>query len=264
MRFVRNITLLCGQNITLGRGQNIVFLREMMRKLRTGMLVGVLTLTPVALSAQAVAAAVESSPVAHERATRGWEYGPFVNGGKGLGDRSDYSFFWTGFQVGKPITPVLNAGPLSGQLELAGEVIPFFQAYTPPPHIKTFVVNGVTYTVPVGGGTYTGVSVAPVIFRWNFATPWRRFQPWLQAKGGLIYTTHKFPPDVIALPGTPSGTCVWNFTPQGGAGFHYFTSMHRSLDLALNAVHISSASLGDRNPGVNASLQVQLGYTFWK
>jgi len=29
-------------------------------------------------------------------------------------------------------------------------------------------------------------------------------------------------------------------------------------------VHISSASLGDRNPGVNASVQVQLGYTFWK
>jgi hypothetical protein len=29
-------------------------------------------------------------------------------------------------------------------------------------------------------------------------------------------------------------------------------------------VHISSASLGDRNPGVNASIQVQVGYTIWK
>jgi hypothetical protein len=29
-------------------------------------------------------------------------------------------------------------------------------------------------------------------------------------------------------------------------------------------VHISSASLGDRNPGVNGLIQIQVGYTFWK
>jgi hypothetical protein len=34
--------------------------------------------------------------------------------------------------------------------------------------------------------------------------------------------------------------------------------------VGINAVHISSASLGDRNPGVNASIQVQVGYTLWK
>ena len=59
------------------------------------------------------------------------------------------------------------------------------------------------------------------------------------------------------------GTSVWNFTPQGGLGLHYFTRPKRSIDLGVNAVHISSASLGDRNPGVNASIQVQVGYTFW-
>ena len=51
---------------------------------------------------------------------------------------------------------------------------------------------------------------------------------------------------------------------QGGAGIHYFTRAGRSWDLGVNGVHISSASLGDRNPGVNASVEVQLGYTFWK
>ncbi len=64
--------------------------------------------------------------------------------------------------------------------------------------------------------------------------------------------------------GTPGGTSVWNFSPQGGAGIHYFTRRGRSWDLGINGVHISSASLGDRNPGVNASVEVQLGYTFWK
>jgi len=216
------------------------------------------------IQASAIQTSAAHDPVAQIRAARAWEYGPFVNGGMGLGDRSNYGFVWGGFQLGKAITPVIKAGPLSGQLELNGELIPFFQAYTPAPHIRTVVIKNVTYMQPIGGGTFTGLSLAPVILRWNFATPARRFQPWLQAKGGLLYTTHKFPPDVIVPPGTPGGTSVWNFMPQGGVGFHYFTRANRSLDVGLNAVHISSASLGDRNPGVNASLQLQLGYTFWK
>jgi hypothetical protein len=117
---------------------------------------------------------------------------------------------------------------------------------------------------PIGGGTYTGASITPVIFRWNFLTHSKRVQPWFQGAGGLIYTTHKFPPEVLVPHGAPGGTSVWNFSPQGGIGVHYFTRPRRSIDLGVNAVHISSASLGDRNPGVNASIQVQVGYTFWK
>jgi hypothetical protein len=45
---------------------------------------------------------------------------------------------------------------------------------------------------------------------------------------------------------------------------HYFFKDKRSVDFSANAVHISSASLGDKNPGVNASIQVSLGYTWWK
>ncbi len=117
----------------------------------------------------------------------------------------------------------------------------------------------------MGGGTYTGVSLTPVIFRWNFLTTSRRIQPWFQAAGGLIYTTHKFPPDVLVPHGDRrAATSVWNFSPQGGFGMHYFLRQGRSVDLGVNAVHISSASLGDRNPGVNASVQIQVGYTFWK
>ena len=57
---------------------------------------------------------------------------------------------------------------------------------------------------------------------------------------------------------------MFNFSPQGGGGFHYFLRDKRSIDVGVNGVHISSASLGDRNPGVNASVQVQIGYTYWK
>jgi lipid A 3-O-deacylase len=217
------------------------------------------------LQAKAQSKPAADDPVAQERASKGWEYGPFFNGGMGVGNRSDYKFIWTGFQIGKPITPVLKAGILSGQFELNGEVIPFFQAYTPAPYTHTGVLNGVQGTYTMGGGTFTGFSIAPVIFRWNFATHSKRIQPWFQAKGAVLYTTHKFPPDYFATyVGEPSGTSVWNFMPQGGVGFHYFTGEKRSIDVGLNAVHISSASLGDKNPGVNASLQLQVGYSFWK
>jgi hypothetical protein len=208
--------------------------------------------------------------VAQVRSDMSWEYGPFVNVGTGVGDRSSYRFFWAGAEFGKVMTPVMHAGIFSGQFQIAGNIIPLWQAYTPAPHFEGYTCvlpNGqfVNCQLPTGGGTYYGVSLTPVIFRWNFATRSRRFQPWFQAAGGLIYTTHKFPPNLLtnkAL-GINGGTSVWNFTPQGGGGIHYFVRDGQSIDLGVNAVHISSASLGDRNPGVNASLQFQVGYTFW-
>jgi hypothetical protein len=207
---------------------------------------------------------VAVSPVAEVRNAKSLEYGPFVNWGTGVGDRSDFKFLSLGFQAGKPLMPVLHAGPLSGQFELGVNLMPLWQAYTPAPHQKTYSCSGQPCLLPVGGGTYTGASITPVIFRWNFLTRSQRFQPWFQGAGGLIYTGHKFPPDVLVPHGTPGATSVWNFSPQGGIGFHYFTRPKRSIDLGVNAVHISSASLGDRNPGVNASIQIQVGYTFWK
>jgi hypothetical protein len=219
--------------------------------------------------------ASSDNPVAQVREAKSWEYGPFVNWGTGVGDRSSYKFLWGGFQLGKPLTPVVHAGLLTGQFELSGNIMPLWQAYTPAPHVAAYTCNENGQVVPcnlqVGGGNYYGVSLTPVILRWNFLTRSRRFQPWFQGAGGLIYTTHKFPPNflstqtvngqVISLDG---GTSVWNFSPQGGAGFHYFTRAKRSIDVGVNGVHISSASLGDKNPGVNASVQIQVGYTFWK
>ncbi len=205
-----------------------------------------------------------TNPVAHVRDAMSWEFGPFVNWGMGVGNRSDFKFLWAGFQVGKPLTPVIPLGKLSGQFELGGNIMPLWQAYTPSPHEQTFSYQGQTYVAPVGGGTFYGVAMTPVILRWNFLTHSRRIQPWFQGAGGLIYTTHKFPPAQLVPHGTPGGTSVFNFAPQGGVGLHYFVKPNRSIDLGVNAVHISSASLGDKNPGVNASVQIQVGYTFWK
>lgn len=205
------------------------------------------------------------SPVAQVRNHRSWEFGPFANYGNGVGgDRSQYHFVSLGVQAGKILTPPLHAGFLSGQFELGVSVMPFWQAYTPASHMQTFLYQGQVYDQLIGGGTYTGASIMPVIFRWDLLTHTKRIQPWMQAAGGVIYTTHKFPPDVLVPHGTPGGTSVWNFCPQGGIGMHYFTRAGRSVDFSANAIHISSASLGDHNPGVNAMWQLQVGYTFWK
>jgi len=217
-------------------------------------------------SGSAVAGGADNAanPVAQVRHDRSWEYGPFVNVGNGLGNRDNFHFLSAGFEGAKPLTPVVRAGILSGQFVFGANIMPLWQAYTPAPHEATFYSPSGYFEGPDGGGTYRGVSLTPVIFRWNFFNHSRRFQPWFQGAGGVIYTTHKFPPDLLVPHGTPGGTCVWNFSPQGGFGFHYFTRAKRSVDVGVNGVHISSASLGDRNPGVNASIQVQVGYTFWK
>jgi hypothetical protein len=216
-----------------------------------------------------------ANPVARVRENRSWNYGPLVNFGVGVGNRSSYKFLWAGFHLSKPLSPVVHAGILSGQFEFGGEVNPLWQSYTPAPHLEAVPCLGSggqvgSCTLPFGGGTFRGVSLTPVILRWNFLTKSQRFQPWFQGAGGLIYTTHKYPPNfastptINGVPGIDGGTSVWNFTPQGGFGVHYFVRPKRSIDLGVNGVHISSASLGDRNPGVNASIQIQAGYTFWK
>jgi hypothetical protein len=216
------------------------------------------------------------NPVAQVRQAKSWEYGPFVSGGNGIGDRSGYRFLSLGFQLAKPISRELHAGILSGQFEFGGNVMPLWQAYTPAPHTADYTCldssgNPFTCLLEVGGGTFSGVSLTPVIFRWNFLTRSSRFQPWFQGAGGLIYTTHKFPPNFLSTQTVngstmmlDGGTSVWNFSPQGGVGFHYFIRPGRSIDVGVNAIHISSASLGDKNPGVNASVHVQAGYTFWR
>jgi lipid A 3-O-deacylase len=206
------------------------------------------------------------APAKAALATLPWEFGAFFQGGVGVGDRSSFRFTSAGVRLGKVITKQYLPGFLRGQFEYAGELMPYWEAFTPAPHIgeTKYKYEGQTGYVlePYGGGTYTGFSITPIILRWNFA-PSRHFAPWFQGAGGLVYTPHKFPPDILVPHGESGATSVFNFTPQGGVGFHYFINSRRSIDFAAKAIHISSASLGDRNPGVNASVQFQIGYTWW-
>ncbi|QMV20425.1 acyloxyacyl hydrolase [Granulicella sp. 5B5] len=203
-----------------------------------------------------------------------WDIGAFFEGGPGLEQRTDYSFLMAGVQAGKILTPEIGHGPLKGNFEYAIQVIPYWQSFTPKSQRLVDCPAGATsasqcYGPVTAGGTYHGFSITPFVFRWNFMHG-RRFMPWAQAAGGLLYTTRKYPgtgnldyTDPTQT-GPAADTSVWNFLPQGGIGAHYFVRPDRSLDFGINGVHLSSASLGDKNPGVNVSLQMSVGYTWWK
>lgn len=189
-----------------------------------------------------------------------WDRGVFLGGGLGVSGKSDDHFLNAGLRLGKVLTTPAGPGILRGQFEYAAEFMPYWQAFTPK---QTYVVpvslNAVEFATT--GGTYTGLSITPIVLRWNLVRNtgrWKRVVPWMQGAGGLIWTNHKFPPNGA------HGTSVWNFTPQFGVGIHYFVRPSQSITFAANAVHISNASLGDFNPGVNATVQFQIGYTWWK
>jgi hypothetical protein len=219
-------------------------------------------------------------PFVADAAARSWEYGALIQGGNGLTeDRDGFHFLMAGVHVGKVLTQESGHGLLKGNFEYAVEAFPFWQSYTPKfqkancyatPTAGTTLVGPGVYCSPLYtvGGTFSGASITPIILRWNL-THGKRFMPWVQGAGGLLWTNHKYPAfgsTVLNLTndGPNSDASVWNFTPQGGVGVHYFLKAKRSVDFSVNAVHISSASLGDKNPGVNASIQASLGYTWWK
>jgi hypothetical protein len=224
-------------------------------------------------SAQAIASG-DATPFHQDLSSHlPFEIGAIAQGGVGLTQSRDgFKFLMAGVHAGKVLTPNIGPGFLRGNFEYAVEAFPFWQSYTPkfqrpfctnPP--GTPPVCTALYTV---GGTFTGGSITPIMLRWNLPGT-RHFSFWGQAAGGIIWTNHKYPafgglPYNSQNDGLNADASVWNFTPQGGIGVHYFIHPRRSIDFSANAVHISSASLGDRNPGVNASLQFSLGYTWWK
>jgi lipid A 3-O-deacylase len=241
-----------------------------------------MVMLPGIVAAQSTVVTV-TNPVMEE--AKPFNVGALMQGGFGVTQsRSNFTFFMLGLRAGKVLTGNYGPGVLHGNFEYGVEVFPLWQSYTP----TSLRQNCVAITGPGGiqqascsapfpiGGTFTGVSVTPAVLRWNFAGT-RRFAPWIQGAGGVIWTNHKYPAfggppisaggvtnSTLGDNGKNANTSVWNFTPQFGVGAHYFLSAKRSVDFGANAIHISSASLGDKNPGVNASVQFTVGYSWWK
>jgi len=164
-----------------------------------------------------------------------WDLGAFLGGGTGAGKSSNTQFLFAGGRAGRVLTPDVGRTFLRGNFEYAVEVMPVYTVFTP---------TGAVY----------GASIKPIILRWNFTSN-RRVIPYFHFAGGVLFTTSDVPP--------PNTSSV-NFTPQLGGGIHWFVRPERSIDFGVDLVHHSNASLGDHNPGYNASIFFSVGYSWYK
>ena len=170
--------------------------------------------------------------VRHER----WIFGVLTGGGGGLYDRTNVQFIRAGVRVGGVMTGELGRGWARGTFEEDVEITPL------------------DYVLWGGYGDVYGFGVNPVVMKWNF-THGKKLIPYFLAQGGMLHTHVKIP---------PGNTSTVNFTSGPGIGFNYFVKPWRSVNFDFRATHLSNASLGDHNPGVNSSLQIFLGYNWWR
>ena len=193
---------------------------------------GVILLNPSAFGQTA-------APVGDDAAalrSQNWDFAVFAGGGSGVGTRSNVQMFRAGVRLGRVMTGELGHGWVRGTFELDGEITP------------------VDYVFWGGYQNVYGFGVTPVDFKWNFASG-RRLVPFVEAAAGFLWSRVNIP---------PGDTSQINFTPGGGGGMHIFLKPGRALTWTLRAVHISNGSLGNHNPGVNASVQASVGYTWFK
>jgi len=202
-----------------------------------------------------------------------WQIGGYVQGGFPPEYKAPFSstqtlnmqldFFSAGIEVGKQTRRIEGAKLLSGRGEMMLEVIPLWLARYPA---QTVTVNPAHTVIPfqMAAESYHGASITPFLLRWNFnQRDSVRVVPWAQLGCGLLWTNHKFP--IVIVPTDPhAGTSVINFTPQAGAGVNVFNRPNHSVNFAMKVIHISNATLGDHNPGLNQTLQFSAGYSWWK
>ncbi len=163
----------------------------------------------------------------------GWNKGLFVGGGTSVDSSPSGQSFLVGFRLGRVLTNQHGKGFLRGTFEMAGDIIPLDEYW-------------------INGGQYAG-GINPFIAKWNFTSP-SKVVPYFAAVGGVLFSTHDPPaPDTAQV----------NFTSGPEIGVQIFPKDRQSWNLALKAYHLSNASIGNHNPGINASLQFMIGYTWY-
>lgn len=196
----------------------------------------------VVLSLTALCAAQRGDEKAgHPLATQTWEITPWFQGGTGLGYASNFKFVSAGVRFGRVLTDVIGSGRFRGTFEWAADIIPLDMVRQ-----AEFYTTGPTEWIYGGGFN-------PLVLKWNWVAN-RKIVPYLAAEGGVIFTKKDVPlPDTSYL----------NFTPGGAFGFSILAGDRKAVDLSVHITHLSNASLS-HNPGINATAQFRLGYTWFK
>lgn len=170
-----------------------------------------------------------------------WEIGPWFSAGKGLGKSSDFAFINAGGRFGHVLTDEIGSGSLRGSFEWAADVAPIWLVQQPK--IRTTKDEWVY-----------GAGLSPLVLKWNF-TASERVTPYFAAEAGVLFTVRDVP---------AGRTSRINFSPGLAVGTYFLQSRRGALDVSLHLRHISNASLGTENPGINITALVRVGYTWFK
>lgn len=137
-----------------------------------------------------------------------------------------------GGRMGKVLSGPRGPGVLRGNLEVSGELLP------------VFLVDE--------GKTTAGFSMT--LLARHFLLPGSRWRPFISLGAGPLFTADPIPDGISRV----------NFTPQMGLGVAYSHSQHYVFYAEYRLHHISNASTGDENPGINSSyLQFGMSLHRW-
>ena len=170
-----------------------------------------------------------------------WEIGPWFGGGTGLGTASDFKIINAGVRIGRVLTGTLGTGTFRGTFEWAADLMPLYEIRQ-----DDFYTTGPQHWVY--GGAFN-----PVILKWNWVAN-KKITPYFAAEGGVLFTKTEVP---------AGDTSRVNFLPGGAFGIYIHRGEKHAIDLSAHVTHISNASLG-HNPGINATMQFRVGYTWFK
>ena len=182
----------------------------------------------VTLSAQAPA----NDPIAVLR-TPDWNAGFYVGGSESFANTPSAQTFLVAGRLGRVLTHELGSNALRGSFEMALDVIPINEFW-------------------IGGHAQYAAAINPFIAKWNF-TGGHTVSPYLAAVGGVVFSPSNLP---------PGNTSQVNFTSGLELGAQWFRQSRNSINFAVKIYHLSNASIGTLNPGINGAVQFMAGYTW--
>ncbi len=162
----------------------------------------------------------------------GWNKAVFMGGGTTVGFSPSAQNLVLGVRISRVMTNEHGSGIFRGTFELGFDVVPLDEYW-------------------IKGGHYAG-GVDPIMWKWNF-TSGCKVAPYAAIVGGALFSNHNLP---------PGDTSQINFTSGAEIGAQIFRKGTNSWDVSMKLYHLSNASIGNQNPGLNANLQFMLGYTW--
>jgi hypothetical protein len=165
--------------------------------------------------------------------TPGWNAGFYVGGSESFANTPSAQTFLVAVRLGRVFTHELGSNALRGSFEMAVDLIPINEFW-------------------IGGHAQYAGAIDPFIAKWNF-TGGKTVSPYLAAVGGIVFSPSNLP---------PGNTSQVNFTSGAELGAQWFHRPENSIDFAVKIYHLSNASIGTKNPGINGAVQFMVGYTW--